>query len=152
MSRLITWVALTGQLSNPYTPLLRLLRLNRGDEAAVALTVGRPMTAVSGAVKQAQRRLTLEQQSEVVRRYEAGAQMSYLAKHFGVHRSTVSAILKRHRVSTRQSGLSADQVDQTVLLYGRGKSLAVIGNELGVDAGTVHTRLREQGVRMRSTQ
>ena len=130
---------------------MRLLRLNRGDEAAVALAVGRPTTEVSGVIKQIQRRLTLEQQSEVVRRYQAGAQMSYLAKHFGVHRSTVSAILKRHGVSTRQSGLSADQVDQTVLLYGRGKSLAVIGNELGVDAGTVYARLRGQGVVMRDT-
>lgn len=128
---------------------MRLLRLNRGDEVAVALAVGRPMTKVSGVVKQTQRRLTLEQQSEVVRRYEAGAQMSYLAQHFGVHRSTVSAILKRHGVSTRQSGLSANRVAQAVMLYGQGKSLAVIGNELGVDTGTVHTRLREWGVQMR---
>ena len=131
---------------------MRLLRLNRDDEVAVALAVGRPMTKVSGVVKQTQRRLTLQQQSEVVRRYEEGAQMSYLAKHFGVHRSTVSAILKRHGVSTRQSGLSADQVRRAVMLYEQGKSLAVIGKLLGVDAGTVHTRLREQGVRMRSTQ
>jgi DNA-directed RNA polymerase specialized sigma24 family protein len=54
-------------------------------------------------------------------------------------------------VSTRQSGLSADQIDQAVLLYGQGKSLAMIGNELGVDADTVHARLREQGVSMRDT-
>ena len=86
-------VALTGQTSNPGAPLMRLLRLNRGDEAAVALAVA--TTEVSGVIKQIQRRLTLEQQSEVVRRYQAGAQMSYLAKHFGVHRSTVSAILRR---------------------------------------------------------
>jgi len=130
---------------------MRLLRLNRDDEAAVALAACRPMTEVSGVVKQVQRRLTLEQQSEVVQRYQAGAQMSYLAKHFGVHRSTVSAILKRHGVSIRQSGLSADQIDRAVLLYGQGKSLAMIGNELGVDADTVHARLREQGVSMRDT-
>ena len=144
-------VALTGQLSNPYAPLLRLLHLNRDDEAAVALAVGRPMTLVSGVVKQVQRRLTLEQQADVVRRYEAGAQMSYLATHFGVHRSTVSAILKRNRVSTRKSGLSANQIDEAAVLYRQGKSLAVIGSELGVDAGTVHDRLREQGVIMRDT-
>ncbi len=109
------------------------------------------MTKVSGVVKQTQRRLTLQQQAEVVGRYQAGAQMSYLAKHFGVHRSTVSAILKRHGVSTRQSGLSANQVDEAVLLYGQGKSLAIIGNKLGVDTGTVHNRLLEQGVIMRDT-
>jgi len=109
------------------------------------------MPAVSGVVKQEQRRLTLEQQSEVVRRYQAGAQMSYLSQHFNVHRSTVSAILKRHGVSTRQAGLSAEQVRRAVLLYEQGKSLAIIGNELGVDTGTVHNRLREQGVIMQDT-
>jgi DNA-directed RNA polymerase specialized sigma24 family protein len=130
---------------------MRLLRLNRDDEAAVALAGYHPMTEVSGVVKQRQRRLTLEQQSEVVRRYEAGAQMNYLAQHYGVHRSTVSAILKRHSVSTRQSGLSADQVRLAVMLYEQGKSLAVIGSTLEVDTGTVHNRLREQGVIMRDT-
>ncbi len=130
---------------------MRLLRLNRDDETAVALAVGRPMTVVSGVVKQVQRRLTPEQQAEVVRRYEAGAQMNYLAQHFGVHRSTVSAVLKRHGVSSPRSGLSGDQVDEAVVLYRQGKSLAMIGSELGVDAGTVHDRLREQEVIMRDT-
>ncbi|HEY8791039.1 MAG TPA: helix-turn-helix domain-containing protein [Actinopolymorphaceae bacterium] len=68
------------------------------------------MTTVSGVIKQTQRRLTLEQQTELVRRYEAGAQMSYLAKHFGVHRSTVSAILKRHGVEPRRQELSSERI------------------------------------------
>lgn len=120
-------VALTGQLSNPYAPLLRLLNLNRDDEAAVALAVGRPMTAISGVVKQVQRRLTLEQQAEVVRRYEAGAQMKYLAQHYQIHRRTVSAILKRHGVEPRQQQLSSEQIQHAVLMYAQGNSLAVIG-------------------------
>jgi len=128
---------------------MRLLRLNRDDEAAVALAAGHPMTVVSGVVKQVQRRLTLEQQAEVVRRYQAGAQMKYLAQHFGVHRSTVGAILKRHSVEPRRPELSSEQIQHAVLIYAQGKSLAVIGSELGVDAGTVHDRLREQGVIMR---
>jgi hypothetical protein len=145
-------VALTGLTSNPYTPLVRLLRLNRGDEVAVALAVGRPMTKVSVVVKQTQRRLTLEQQSEVVRRYEAGAQMNYLAQHYQIHRRTVSAILKRHGVEPpRRQELSSEQIQHAVLMYAQGNSLAVIGSDLGVDAGTVHARLREQGVRMRDT-
>jgi len=146
---LAIWVALTGQLSNPYAPLLRLLRLNRGDEAAVALAVGRPMTPVSGGVKQKQRRLTLEEQTEVVRRYQAGAQMNYLAQHYQIHRRTVSAILKRHGVEPRRQELSSEQIQHAVLMYAQGNSLTVIGAKLGVDSGTVHIRLREQGVQMR---
>jgi predicted DNA-binding protein YlxM (UPF0122 family) len=130
---------------------MRLLRLDRDDEAAVALAVGRPMTAVNPVVKQVQRRLTLEQQAEVVRRYQAGAQMSYLAQHYRIHRRTVSAILKRHGVEPRRQELSSEQIQHAVLMYAQGKSLAVIGSELGVDAGTVHDRLREQGVIMRDT-
>ena len=144
-------MALTGLTSNPYAPLVRLLRLNRDDEAAVALAVGRPMTTVSGVVKQVQRRLTLEQQAEVVRRYQAGAQMKYLAQHYRIHRRTVSAILKRHGVEPRRQELSSEQIQHAVLMYAQGNSLAVIGSKLGVDAGTVHDRLREQGVIMRDT-
>ena len=144
-------VGLSGQLSNPGPPLLRLLRLNRDDEVAVALAVGRPMTKVSGVVKQKQRRLTLKQQSEVVRRYQAGAQMKYLAQHYRIHRRTVSAILKRHGVEPRRQELSSEQIQHAVLMYAQGNSLAVIGCKLGVDAGTVHDRLREQGVVMRDT-
>ena len=144
-------VGLSGQLSNPGPPLLRLLRLNRDGEVASALAVGPPITAISGVIKQKQRRLTLEQQAEVVCRYQAGAQMNYLAQHYGVHRQTVSAILRRHGVSTRQPGLSTKQVRLAVQLYAQGNSLAVIGSKLGVDTGTVHNRLLEQGVKMRDT-
>jgi predicted DNA-binding protein YlxM (UPF0122 family) len=109
------------------------------------------MTKVSGVVKQKQRRLTLKQQSEVVRRYQAGAQMKYLAQHYRIHRRTVSAILKRHGVEPRRQELSSEQIQHAVLMYAQGNSLAVIGCKLGVDAGTVHDRLREQGVVMRDT-
>jgi hypothetical protein len=109
------------------------------------------MTAISGVVKQTQRRLTLEQQSEVVRRYQAGAQMSYLAQHYQIHRRTVSAILKRHGVEPRRPELSSEQIQHAVLMYAQGNSLAVIGSKLSVDPGTVHARLREQGVVMRDT-
>jgi predicted DNA-binding protein YlxM (UPF0122 family) len=109
------------------------------------------MTTVSGVVKQVQRRLTLEQQAVVVRRYQAGAQMGYLAQHYRIHRRTVSAILKRHGVEPRRQELSSEQIQHAVLMYAQGNSLAVIGSTLCVDTSTVHDRLREQGVIMRDT-
>jgi DNA-binding CsgD family transcriptional regulator len=144
-------VALTGQMSNPGAPLLRLLRLNRDDEVAVALAVARPMTAISGVAKQQQRRLTKPQQAELVERYRSGDLMTELAKRFGIDRRTVSAILKRHEVPTRPQGLSVEQLQDAVLMCAQGNSLAVIGSKLGVDTGTVYNRLREQGVIMRDT-
>jgi predicted DNA-binding protein YlxM (UPF0122 family) len=109
------------------------------------------MTEICGVVKQVQRRLTLEQQAEVVRRYQTGAQMNYLAQHYRIYRRTVSAILKRHGVEPRRQELSSEQIQHAVLMYAEGNSLAVIGSTLGVDTSTVHDRLREQGVIMRDT-
>ncbi len=109
------------------------------------------MTAISEVIKQKQRRLTPKQQTEVARRYQAGAQMNYLAQRYGIHRRTASAILKRHGVSTLLQGLSSEQIQHAVLMYAQGNSLAVIGSRLGADTGTVHNRLREQGVIMRDT-
>jgi DNA-binding MarR family transcriptional regulator len=86
-----------------------------------------------------------------VQRYQAGDLMTELAERYGIHRRTVSAILKRHGVPTRASGLSPEQIQRAVLMYAQGQSLGKIGKLLGVDATTVHARLREQGVRMRDT-
>jgi DNA-binding CsgD family transcriptional regulator len=77
--------------------------------------------------------------------------MAELAERYGIHRRTVSAILKRYGVPTRVSGSSPEQIQHAVLMYAQGQSLAKIGKALGVDAGTVHGRLREQGVQMRDT-
>lgn len=100
---------------------------------------------------QRQRRLERPEQEELVARYQAGDLMSELAQRYGIHRRTVSAILKRRGVPTRASGLAPEQIQQAVLMYAQGQSLARIGKLLGVDATTVHARLREQGVQMRDT-
>ena len=107
-------MGLSGSLSNPDPPLLRLLRLNRDDEVAVALAVGRPMIAICGVAKQQQRRLTKPQQAELVERYRSGDLMTELARRFEIDRRTVSAILKRHDVPTRPQGLSVEQVRDAV--------------------------------------
>jgi DNA-binding MarR family transcriptional regulator len=131
---------------------LRLLRLNRDDEVAVALAVGRPMTEISRVAKQQQRRLTKPQQTELIERYRSGDLMTELAKKFEIDRRTVSAILKRHKVPTRPQGLSVEQIQDAVLMYAQGNSLTVIGSKLGVDRRTVDKRLRKQSVQMRDTR
>jgi hypothetical protein len=144
-------LGLSGHLSNPGPPLLRLLRLNRDDEVAVALAVGRPITAISVAIKQKQRRLAAQQQSELVLKYEAGALVKELAALYGINRQTVSAIIKRRGIEPRRQGLCVEQLQDAVLMYAQGNSLAVIGSKLGVDSRTVDKRLRKQGVQMRDT-
>jgi hypothetical protein len=148
MKMKIILVELMGPLSNPSSALLSLL------SGTVEQTSERlPVRGFGVSVPtQKQRRLERAVQEELVARYQAGDLMNELAVRYGIHRRTVSAILKRHGVPTRATGLSAEQVQRAVLLYTQGQSLVKIGKVLGVDAGTVHARLREQGVRMRDTQ
>ena len=93
-------VELMGHLSNPPAPLLHL----------VNGSLGRPVEDLPGlpAVRgctpppvQRQRRLERPEQEELVARYQGGDLMSELARRYGIHRRTVSAILKRHGVPTR---------------------------------------------------
>ena len=143
-------LALMGHLPNPPAPLLHLVSgsLGRTVEDLPGLPVVRGCTPPPA---QRQRRLQRAEQEDLVARYQAGDLMSELAQRYGIHRRTVSAILKRHGVPTRPSGLAPEQVQRAVLMYAQGRSLAKIGKLLGVDAGTVHARLRQQGVQMRDT-
>jgi DNA invertase Pin-like site-specific DNA recombinase len=140
-----------GHLSNPSAPLLHLLKrslaLPAQDVPGLPLVRG-----CTPPTTQRQRRLDAAEQEDLVARYQAGDLMTELAERYSIHRRTVSAILKRHGVPTRASGLSPEQIQQAVLMYAQGQSVAKIGKLLGADATTVHTRLREQGVRMRDTQ
>ncbi len=139
-----------GHLSNPSAPLLHLLK--RGLGLPAEEVPGLPLVrGCTPPPTQTQRRLGGAEQEELVARYQAGDLMTELAERYGIHRRTVSAILKRHGVPTRATGLSPEQIQHAVLLYAQGQSLAKIGRALGVDAGTVHGRLREQGVPMRDT-
>jgi len=67
-----------------------------------------------------------------------------------VHRTTVSALLRRFDVELRQPGLAANDVMTAVRLYAQGWSLARLGEKYGADATTVWRALSAAGVTMRS--
>jgi len=87
---------------------------------------------------------------DLIDRYHSGAQIKDLAKRFGVHRTTVTALLHRHGVERRRLGLSPDQADDARRLYGDGWSLARLGDKFGVDDMTVRRYLLLAGSVMRS--
>lgn len=140
-----------GHLSNPSAPLLHLLKRSLALPAQDVPDLPLVRGCTPPPPTQRQRRLDAAEQEDLVARYQAGDLMTELAERYGIHRRTVSAILKRHGVPTRTSGLSPEQIQHAVLLYAQGQSLAKIGKALGVDAGTVQGHLREQGVQMRDT-
>ena len=55
------------------------------------------------SIRQQQKRLTSEEEHEVVKQYRAGATVYELAAIFGCHRTTISACLKRHHVQMRRA-------------------------------------------------
>lgn len=101
-------VELMGPLSNASSALLSLLR------GTIDPTPRLMTTRLSGTSTPVQKQRRLEQatQKELVARYQTGDLMTELAKRYGIHRRTVSAILKRHSVPTRASGLSPEQIQR----------------------------------------
>ncbi|GEM_PF-1185665 len=140
-------VELRGCLSNPLAAQIVTL----ADEA-MADRAKLPGPSSSGAVRlnvTPQRRLAYADQTEIVLAYVAGANMKDLAAAHGIHRVTVSEIIRRAGVPTRQRGLDPGQVERAVRLYGEGWSLARLGERFEVAGATVWRALRGRGVVMR---
>ena len=136
--------ALSGHLSNPATSLVRMLSgINTRVSDDVAPLLRRPILQ-----KQVRIRRT---QLELLDRYQAGALQGELAEIYGIHRATVSTIIRRYG-EVRQKGLNEAQVDDAIARYGSGQSLAVIGKAMSVDHGTVRNYLLKHGVQMLDTQ
>ena len=88
--------------------------------------------------------------AELIASYRTGTNINELAERFGVHRTTVACLLRRHGVDVRAVGLSPSQVRDAARLYREGWSLARIGKKFGVDDMTVRRHLLLAGVVMRS--
>jgi lambda repressor-like predicted transcriptional regulator len=99
--------------------------------------------------KQAQKRLTRDELAELVAAYKAGGRAKELAVSFGVHRTTLTNILKRHGVTLRPPGMHPDDLAEAIWLYQQGWSLATVGEKFGVGAETVRATLRRAGVTIR---
>jgi DNA-directed RNA polymerase specialized sigma24 family protein len=99
------------------------------------------------------RALSPEEEDEVIAAYEAGMSQPEIGEVFGVHQRTVSNILKRHGVKTRElwqhRALSPREEDEVVAAYEAGMSQAEIGEVFGVHQVTVSNILKRHGVKTR---
>lgn len=100
--------------------------------------------------RHAQRRLNEDEAAQLAALYREGASITELAQRFAVHRTTVSALLQRHGVSLRRTGLTPEDVIAAGVLYADGWSLAMLGRKFRVDSTTIWRALRVEGVVMRS--
>lgn len=81
--------------------------------------------------------------------YLSGANMGEVAERWGVHRTTVAALLRRSGIEPRQPGLTQEQVNEASRLYVEGWSLGRLGERYGCSADTVRLALLKAGVVMR---
>lgn len=102
------------------------------------------------APRQAQVRLEPDQINALAVAYREGKAIKDLARNFGVHRTTVTAILERRGVELRLTGLSNAQVAEACRLYPEGWSLARLADRYSVNDMTVRRYLLLAGVAMRS--
>ena len=82
-------VDLTGQLSNPSSELVRMLRGDRSNVTRVAGHKGNERRTRKKYV-----RLSDQARAEVVQRHLAGSSQRELASLYGVHRTTIADILQ----------------------------------------------------------
>jgi lambda repressor-like predicted transcriptional regulator len=138
-------VELVHLYSNPKAEVERLSRL-------VVRATSTPRPRDWPSARQAQVRLDAHQVNELAAAYRAGRAMTELAKQFGIHRTTVTAILQRVGVEPRRFRLTNEQVVEACRLYPEGWSLARLAERYEVSDMTVRRYLLLAGVVMRSTR
>jgi transposase len=142
MTRLITTVELVRLYSNLFRDGARLCYLG-----VAASSQRRGQDAQRSG--QRQHRLSQAEIAELIVAYHQGQSIRQLARRFKVHRTTVTALLRRQGIELRQAGLAPAAIPAAASLYGQGWSLARLGERFGVDAATVWRALRAAGVEMR---
>jgi hypothetical protein len=95
-----------------------------------------------------QRRLSADQQTELLERYLSGERAHRLAQAFGVHRGTVAKLLADNDVR-RPRSLTTGEIAESIELYREGWSCHRIGDELGRNDRTIWLALTKAGVELR---
>lgn len=135
-----------------------LRRLAAGTQLSWNLAVYAPLTDIespkaesleASRVRGPQQRLSHDHVQQLVTDYRAGATMTELAAHFGLHRTTVASHLRRAGIELCPQGVSHDKRGEAVRLNSEGWSLQRLGERYDCSADTVRRVLSKAGVTMR---
>jgi hypothetical protein len=149
-------VEVTGICSNPPR---RLRHLFEAWDASSLSQVSEPQTTalesewVTGDLIPYSPRLhlTANEIEEIVAAYEAGSTAKELGVRWGIHRSTVSALLKGRGLVLRNRPLDEGEVAAAIRLYQSGLSLVAVGERLARDPSSVRFILLRAGIPRRDT-
>lgn len=136
-SKMSLLVVLRRCFSNPGKPLRSLI--SRVHKASRPRGAGRPATQrgdARGTVveksRQSQTRLNASNRAALLDSYAAEVPVHELADRFGVHRSTVSELVRRAGVPTRSPGLPESIRREAARLYEEGLTLPKVAARLGI--------------------
>jgi DNA-directed RNA polymerase specialized sigma subunit len=91
-------VVLSEELTNLPEPLVAAWRWIQENPIGT-----KPEITLTKRARQVQRRLDEAEQIKVIKEYQSGLTVYEVGAAFGIHRTTVSAILKRHQVKLRRA-------------------------------------------------
>ncbi|KAE8129276.1 transposase family protein [Bifidobacterium tibiigranuli] len=94
---------------------------------------------------QAQARLSFPNRAKVVADYRRGDSMKDIAARYGIHRATVTEILRRTEVPTRRYGLPETVREEFARLYTQGLGIRAVANRLGIRGSTRGRRRLRRG-------
>ena len=96
------------------------------------------------------RRLTPDEQEQVLELYRLGTSTYKLARQFGTDRHTITGHLRRGGVRLRsRQKLTPEMTEQAKQLYAEGQSLAIIGKHIGLTPTAIGSALKREGVKLR---
>lgn len=97
-----------------------------------------------------QTRLTPERRAALVLDYEAGMPVKAISANYGVHRSTVPALVRRAGAEVRVAGLDAEERARASALYGSGMTLAQVARHMGIGDEAVRQAVLDEGGQLRA--
>jgi len=158
-----TVVDLWGRLSNPSEILETLAdqgwSSSRPRSRPDTTTVQTPETGQGGAASEEKgrlsnpvlRHLSPGDVNKLVELHTEGSSIDAVARHFGVHRTTVISHLEDHGVPRRGNArkLTDAAVAASAKRYRSGRSLAAVAIQVGVHERTLARELRRAGIPIR---
>ncbi len=143
-------VDLPGRFSNTRPALRTLIRRVLTDSQGRGSHQRRPERhdtrgpVVRNSVR-SQTRLGPAKRAELVADYEAGMMVRAISEKYGLHRSTIPAVLHREGVTVRTAGLNADERAQAASLYESGMTLTQVAHRMGIGDDAARRAVLDEG-------
>lgn len=98
---------------------------------------------------QSQTRLRPARRAELIADYEAGMAVKAISAKYGVHRSTIPALVRREGVLVRVAGLDAEERARASSLYESGMTLVQVARRMGIGDDAVRQAVLDEGGQIR---